>query len=103
MADQFTRKAQDALAAAQEMARAAEHPQVVPAHLAAALLDEPEGAMAAILRKLDVDPRVLRSDVERVLAAQPRQSGGQISGSRALQDVLAEASAAARRMGDQFV
>jgi ATP-dependent Clp protease ATP-binding subunit ClpB len=103
MQDQYTRKSQTALADAQEAARAAEHAEVTPLHLASALLAEPEGATAAILHKLEVDPRVLASELEQQLARLPRQSGGQIGASRALHDVLVEAGSAARRMGDQFV
>ena len=103
MQDQYTRKSQEALASAQETARAAGHPELTPLHLAAALLAEPEGAMASILAKLDADPNAVRAEVERELAKLPRQSGGQLSASHAIQEVLAEASAAARKMGDQFV
>ena len=103
METQYTRKSQEALASAQEAARSAGHPELTPLHLAAALLVEPEGAMSSILRKLDADPGVLRADVDREIAKLPRQSGGQISASRSLQVVVAEASAVARKMGDEFV
>jgi len=103
METQYTRKSQEALASAQEAARTAGHPELTPLHLAAALLVEPEGAMSSILRKLDADPGILRADVDREIAKLPRQSGGQISASRSLQDVVAEASAVARKMGDEFV
>ena len=103
MQEQFTRKSQEALASAQEAARSAGHPELTPMHLAAALLAEPEGAMVSILRKLEADPEVLRADLSREIAKLPRQSGGQLSASRHLQEVLAEASQLARKMGDQFV
>src|SRR5260221_2116244 len=103
MQDQYTRKSQEALANAQEAARSAGNPELTPLHLAAALLAEPEGVMASILRKLDADPGVLRTELEREIAKLPRESGGQISASRAIQDVLGEASSAARKMGDQFI
>jgi len=103
MADQYTRKSQEALASAQEAARSAGNPELTPLHLAAALLAEPEGVMGSILRKLDADPGVLRTDLDREIAKLPRQSGGQLSASRAMQEVLSEASSAARKMGDEFI
>jgi ATP-dependent Clp protease ATP-binding subunit ClpB len=103
MQEQYTRKSQEALASAQESARSAGNPELSPLHLATALLAEPEGAMASILRKLDVDPNVLRAEFDRELAKLPRQSGGQLSASRTFQDVLSEAGQFARKMGDQFV
>jgi ATP-dependent Clp protease ATP-binding subunit ClpB len=65
MADQYTRKSQEALAGAQAAAQAAGHPELLPAHLAVALLAEPEGVMSALLEKLEVDPRVLATEVCR--------------------------------------
>ncbi len=75
MQEQFTRKTQEALATAQQGARAAGHPEITPAHLAVALLEEPEGLTAALLQKLDVDPRVLAAELERALEKLPRASG----------------------------
>src|SRR5690349_8691767 len=100
---QFTRKSEEALAAAQQSAQTAGNPELTPLHLAAALLAEPEGAMAAILQKLDADPGVLRGEIEGQIARLPRQSGGQVGGSRALQEVLNEAASTSRKQGDQFV
>ena len=103
MQEQYTRKSQEALAGAQEAARSDGHAELTPLHLAVALLAEPEGATAATLGKLDVDARVLSAEMQQLLAKLPRQSGGQVGASRALQDVLVEAGSAARKMGDQFV
>jgi ATP-dependent Clp protease ATP-binding subunit ClpB len=103
MQDSYTRKSQEVIATAQEAARFAQHPELTPLHLAAALLAEPEGAMAAILRKLDVDPRALGAEIDQHIAKLPRQSGGQLGVSRNLQEALVEASSSARQAGDQFV
>jgi len=102
MQDQYTRKSQEALAAAQQSALAAGNPELTPAHLAVALLAEPEGVTAALLQKLDVDPRVLAAEIARGLEKLPRASGGQIGMSRALAEVLQDAQAAAKKMGDAF-
>ncbi len=102
MQDQLTRKSQEALSHAQQSALAAGHPELTPAHLAVALLAEPEGVTAAILQKLDSDPRVLAAELERGLAKLPRQSGGQIAMSRALAEVLQDANVAAKKMGDAY-
>ncbi len=102
MQEQFTRKSQEALAAAQQSAQAAGHPELTPAHLAVALLQEPEGVTAALLEKLDCDPRVLAAELQRALDKLPKASGAQLAMSRALAEVLQEAQASARRMGDAF-
>ncbi len=103
MADQFTRKSQEALANAQSLAQSAGHPELVPAHLAVALLDEPEGVMSAVLQKLEADPRVLAAELRQQLERLPRSKGGQLGASRALQEVLNEASSIAKRLSDEYV
>jgi len=102
MQDQLTRKSQEALANAQQSALAAGHPELTPAHLAVALLAEPEGVTAALLQKLDVDPRVLATDIGRGLDKLPRATGGQLGMSRALAEVLQDAQSAAKKMGDAY-
>ena len=103
MQAQYTTKSQEALARAQQAAQAAGHPELTPAHLAVALLAETEGVMPAILRKLEADPRVLAGELTRELDKLPRSSGGQVGMSRALAEVLTEASASASGLGDEFV
>ncbi len=103
MQDQFTRKSQEALSNAQSAAQAAGHPELTPLHLAIALLAEPEGVMSSTLQRLEADPKVLAAELARHLERLPRSTGGQTGVSRALSEVLGEASAAAKRMGDTFV
>ncbi|MDG1051629.1 MAG: AAA family ATPase [Planctomycetota bacterium] len=103
MQPQYTHRSQAALAAAQELAVRSGHPELTPAHLASALLEEPEGVTSAALDRLGVDPRALQRELAEQLERLPRTSGGQVVGSRALAEVIAEASAAAGKRGDEYV
>jgi ATP-dependent Clp protease ATP-binding subunit ClpB len=103
MQDQFTRKSQEALSNAQSAAQAAGHPELTPLHLAIALLAEPEGVMSSTLQRLEADPKVLAAELARHLERLPRSTGGHVGMSRALSEVLSEAAAAAKRMGDTYV
>ncbi|MFO1008514.1 MAG: AAA family ATPase [Planctomycetota bacterium] len=103
MQDQFTRKSQEALALAQQNAQASHHPELTPAHLAVALLAEPEGVTSALLNKLEIDPRVLAADLLQHLDKLPRSTGTQLTASRALAETLNEANQLAKKMGDTFV
>jgi len=103
MQEQFTHKSQEALQNAQQAATSAGHPELTPLHLARALLAEPEGVTSAVLQKLDVDPKVLTATLDRELERLPRSSGGQLAMSRAMNDVMVEASAAAKKLGDTYV
>jgi ATP-dependent Clp protease ATP-binding subunit ClpB len=101
---QFTTKAAEALQAAQQLAGDSGHPELTPAHLGVSLLHEKEGIPAAVLRKLEVDPRILAGELVLQLDRLPRSSGGQAAApSRALGEVLNEAQAQAKRLGDEYV
>jgi ATP-dependent Clp protease ATP-binding subunit ClpB len=98
----YTTRSIQALQAAQAAAQAAGHPQFLPAHLAVALLEQPEGVMSALLGKLGVEPRTLRGELEQQLGRLPTTSGGQTQPSPALGQVLSEASAIQKRLGDGY-
>src|SRR5947209_20432285 len=87
--DRFTIKSQEALEAAQRLADERHNPQTTPEHLLAVLLEQgaasggAEGAspavglVVAILRKLGVEPEMVRQEVNQALEGLPRLSGGQ--------------------------
>jgi ATP-dependent Clp protease ATP-binding subunit ClpB len=73
-ADRFTIKTQEALQAALALAPGKRHAQVTPLHLLAALLDQQDGAVAPVLRKIGVAPAQLRADVDTALTQLPTLS-----------------------------
>ena len=103
MNHQYTTRTQEALQAAQQLAQAGGHPELLPQHLAVALLAEPTGVTAALLGKLGVEPKALSAELEATLAQLPSQQGGQLAMSRRLAAVLEDAGARAGSMGDEFV
>jgi ATP-dependent Clp protease ATP-binding subunit ClpB len=74
--DAFTVKAQEALERCQRLARQGGQQNLVGEHLLAALLEEKEGAVLAVLEKLGVEPEVLRRETQEALGRLPRVSGG---------------------------
>jgi ATP-dependent Clp protease ATP-binding subunit ClpB len=103
MQAQYTHKSQEVLAAAQARATSHGHPELTPLHLAAALLAEPEGVSAAILGKLEVEPRALAGEVDALLAKQPTVQGGTLSMSASVAQLLERAQALAVKLEDEFV
>ena len=97
----FTQRTQAALQAAQEQARASQHPETTPTHLALALLAEPAGATAAILQRLGVDAAALGAELATGLTKLPRVTGAAPEGgpppSRELAATFERATADARR------
>src|SRR5260221_9457830 len=75
--DDYTVKAQEALAEAERSAAGSGHPEIEPGHLLQALLGQQAGVVPAVLEKLGVSPGALASGLEReVLGRLPRGSGG---------------------------
>jgi ATP-dependent Clp protease ATP-binding subunit ClpB len=73
--NRFTEKAQEALQTAQKRAVRAGNQQVDVEHLLAALLDDEQGLVPAILRKANVNVDGLRQKAEQELERLPRVSG----------------------------
>src|SRR3954454_4000592 len=103
--DKLTIKAQEALQAAQELAASRAHQELTPEHVLAALLDQADGITGAILRKLGVDPAIVRQSVATALDAQPQVSGGasDIYLGKRLKDLMDEATRQSKEFKDEYV
>ena len=98
-----TTKSAEALAAAQTEAARRGNPELVPLHVADALLAQPEGVTGALLEKLGVDVAALAAECRQELDKLPASQGGQLGASREFQAMLAEASALSKKLGDEFL
>ena len=105
-ADRFTVKSQEALAVAQRLAGARRNPEVTPAHLLLALLEQEGGIVVPVLRRAGADPERVRRRANEAADALPRVTGDASSapalGSQLI-DLLKGAEEAARGMGDEYV
>src|SRR5947199_10264665 len=103
--DRLTIRAQEAVAAAARTAQERRNPQIAPEHLLAGLLDDAEGIVVSVLRKLGADPAAVRREVDAGLAGLPvMQTEAEPSGpSTDLVAVLRAADADARELGDDYV
>ena len=73
-ADRFTIKSQEAVAAAQQLARQRRNPEIAPAHLLVALLDQEEGMAVPVLQKVGADPAEVRRRAGEAVEALPTVS-----------------------------
>jgi len=102
--NKLTEKAREALFAAKELAEHANHSQVEPEHLLAALVEQADGVVPEVLRKMNADPGRVAADARGALARRPQVYGGSEAGlSPRLSAVLDMAQAEAARMKDEFV
>src|SRR5919202_551427 len=97
--NKLTLKSQEAVAAAQELARRMGNPELYPEHLTLALLDQ------ELPRQLVPDPDTLRAQADAALRARPRIDGAQQQPhvSAAFSRVLDDAFDEAKRMEDEYV
>src|SRR5213082_3829557 len=97
--NKLTLKSQEAVAAAQELARRNGNPELYPEHLLVALLDQ------ELPRELVPDADAARAQAEAVLATKPRIQGAQQQPavSAAFSQVLDKAFDEAKRMQDDYV
>jgi ATP-dependent Clp protease ATP-binding subunit ClpB len=73
--NRFTRKTQEAFAAAQALARDTGNTEISTEHLLRALLDQPEGIVSGVIERIGVDVGALRRNVDEALEKLPRVSG----------------------------
>jgi ATP-dependent Clp protease ATP-binding subunit ClpB len=97
--NKLTLKSQEAVAAAQELARRMGNPELYPEHLLLALLDQ------ELPQELVPDAASLRAQAEAALRTKPSTQGAQQQPavSAAVSRVLDQASDEARRMEDEYV
>lgn len=102
--DKLTIKAQEAVAAAQNLATEKGHPEVDALHLLSSLLRESEGVVQPIFNKIGVNRDQLSKMVEAELSRLPKTSGGsQPQVNAGLRDVLETSARDASAMKDEFV
>ena len=73
--NRFTRKTQEALGAAQRDAADRHHSQVMPEHLLAALVGQPEGVVLGVLERIGLAPTAVRARLEESLTRLPQVYG----------------------------
>ncbi len=99
----WTIKTQEAFQAATDVARAEHHPEVVPEHLLAAMVDQEDGVVVPILEKVGVAPLALRHRLADVVARLPHSYGAESQIGRALRDTMEAGDAARSELGDDYL
>ncbi|MEV6340791.1 ATP-dependent chaperone ClpB [Nocardia vinacea] len=100
-----TTKTQAALTAALQAASAAGNPEIRPAHLLVALLDQTDGIAAPLLKAVAVDPATIRREAQDIVDKLPRATGATTTpqlGREALAAITA-AQHLATELGDEYV
>ena len=102
----FTQNARAALSGAAELALQGRSPVIETAHLAKALVDQPEGIVAAVISQAGGDLARLKSALDELLSRLPKVTGSEVKPEQAapnLAKALEKAAGLAREMGDSYV
>src|SRR6201989_1754228 len=101
--NKYTEKAREAVASAIELARKANNPQLEPEHLLVALVEQRDGIVPNLLRKMNADPTAIGRAARELLTKLPNASGGAEPGmSPRFKLVTDQAEAEAGRLKDEF-
>jgi ATP-dependent Clp protease ATP-binding subunit ClpB len=73
--DKLTIKAQEALAAARDLAEQRAHQEVTPEHLLRALVGQEDGVVPAVLHKVGADPEAIGRKADEAVGRHPQVRG----------------------------
>ena len=104
--DRFTVKSQEAVAGAQRLAAERRNPEVAPAHLLLALLDQEDGLVVPVLQKVGADVAAIRSRTLEAVDGLPELGGDAEPETRPAQSfvrAIQRAEREASAMGDSYI
>jgi ATP-dependent Clp protease ATP-binding subunit ClpB len=102
--NKLTEKAQEAVLGSQKLAERMNHPQLEPEHLLTTLVEQEDGVVPALLRKMNVDPARVAAAIQADLKKLPQAHGGAQPGLSPRFRAVTDASfAEAERLKDDFV
>jgi len=102
--DKLTVKSREALMEAQSLAQRHQHPEVQALHLLAALLDQKDGIVPAILQRVGVNVDQAKHQTQQALERLPRVSGASVRGmAESLALAMQKAQEEADRLKDEYL
>src|SRR2546430_4007860 len=102
--NKYTEKAREAVATAIELAQQGNNPQLEPEHVLVALVEQREGIVPELLRKMNVDPGAIARAGRDLLKRLPQAYGGSQPGMSSRFNLVTEkAQVEADHLKDEFV
>ena len=100
--NQYTTKSQEALNKAQQIALEFQNQIIEPQHLLEGIFQTDENISSFLLKKSEVDARLIRERNRESIERLPKVEG-ELYSSKTLSRILLDAPNIAKRMGDEFV
>lgn len=105
-AEKLTQMSMDAVRKAQSIAVMNSNQLILPIHLLAGLIKQENGLIPQLIRKMNKDPQILESEIDKKIGALPKVTGsgsGNLGLSGELDRVMTSAEDIAAKMKDDFV
>lgn len=99
----FTIKSQEALENASQVAFENQQQAIEPGHLLKGMMNVDENVVPFLLKKLNIQPSLIDKELDRVISAYPRVSGGQPFLSQDALAVVQKAKSFLKEFGDEYV
>src|SRR4026209_880652 len=101
--NKFTEKAQEAVMTAQNLASEGPHAEITPEHLLVALVEQENGIVPSLFRKMTLDPRNVATEARKLLDSLPKAYGADGRLSPRMNLIVQSAQAEATRLQDEYV
>src|SRR3954462_409251 len=101
--NKFTEKAAESISTAQNLATEMQHAEITPEHLLVALVEQDNGIIASVLRKMSIDPAQIARETRGLLDKLPKAYGADVRLSPRMNLVAQAAQAEATRLQDEYV
>ena len=102
--ERYTERARAAVQSAQTSALASGHPQLLPEHLIKAIFSDRDRLALNLIRAAGGNPELAQSNIDKLLASQPKSTGGSQPGlSQDLARLFQMAEEDAKSAGDDYV
>jgi ATP-dependent Clp protease ATP-binding subunit ClpB len=102
--NKYTEKAQEAILTAQRLAEQMSHAQIDPEHVLTALVEQRDGIVPELLRKMAVDPAAIARGARELLSHIPQAYGGSQPGLSPRLKLIGDlAQAEAGRLKDEYI
>ena len=104
--DDFTRRSQELLASAQQLATDNNNQEIYPPHLLKAMLEEDQGVTQPILEQLGLNLDQLNKDCQKLITQLPEvysSDSNQIYMSRDLNNILQQSRQEAKKLNDDYI
>ncbi len=99
----FTEKSKDVITFANDLATKNKNSEITDFHILMALIDDSDGIVCLLLKKMDIDTEGLKKSVDDVIKDMPKGTSKDIRFSEDVEKILTNAEKQANDFGDEFI